>query len=212
MKYVPVRPVIISLVAANLIPLFGVLFLGWSLFYLLFLYWLESVIIGFYGVLKILFYNRLHGVPLAVFFCFHFGLFMIVHFAFIIAIFGVPEFLRAAEGFGELGTFDLIRQSIRQVGITGAALFVSHGVSFITYTVRGGAEREESRPGIVQLMTSPYSRIVVMHITVMLGGFVSFSLGSPVWALIVMVLLKTLIDVKLHMKEHQRYVFIRQRV
>jgi hypothetical protein len=36
-----------ALIAANLVPLGGVLFAGWSAFEVVFLYWLENLIIGF---------------------------------------------------------------------------------------------------------------------------------------------------------------------
>ena len=37
---------VVFLVAVNLIPLFGVLFLGWGLFPIMVLYWLENGIVG----------------------------------------------------------------------------------------------------------------------------------------------------------------------
>ena len=44
----------ISLLIVNLIPLFGALFLGWSLFSILIIYWLESAVIGFYTLIKMI--------------------------------------------------------------------------------------------------------------------------------------------------------------
>jgi hypothetical protein len=44
----------IVLVVMNLIPLVGVVFFGWSGFNIVFLYWSENVIIGFFNVLKML--------------------------------------------------------------------------------------------------------------------------------------------------------------
>lgn len=41
------------LLAANAIPVIGVMFLGWSLLTILVLYWLENGIVGFWNVLKI---------------------------------------------------------------------------------------------------------------------------------------------------------------
>ena len=43
---------VISLLIANAIPLWGVIFLGWDAFYIVLLYWTENLIIGFYNVLK----------------------------------------------------------------------------------------------------------------------------------------------------------------
>lgn len=44
----------VLLVAANLIPLVGVLFFGWSLWTILVLYWVENGIVGFWAVPRIL--------------------------------------------------------------------------------------------------------------------------------------------------------------
>src|SRR5882724_7957891 len=41
-----------ALIAANALPLFGVLFLGWDTFSIVALYWTENVIIGAINVLK----------------------------------------------------------------------------------------------------------------------------------------------------------------
>jgi hypothetical protein len=41
------RPSVLILVAANLVPLVGVIFWGWDAFVLLMLYWLETAVIAF---------------------------------------------------------------------------------------------------------------------------------------------------------------------
>jgi hypothetical protein len=41
------RPSVLILVAANLVPLIGVIFWGWDAFVLLMLYWLETAVIAF---------------------------------------------------------------------------------------------------------------------------------------------------------------------
>ncbi|QEG35531.1 DUF6498-containing protein [Bythopirellula goksoeyrii] len=48
------KPSVLSLIAANMIPLLGVLFLGWSTFAIVVIYWAENVIIGAINVLKML--------------------------------------------------------------------------------------------------------------------------------------------------------------
>ncbi len=44
---------VLFLIAVNTIPFFGVLFFGWSLFSIMFLYWIENGIIGFFNIFKI---------------------------------------------------------------------------------------------------------------------------------------------------------------
>ena len=48
------KPSVLALIAANIIPLFGVLFLGWSTFAIVVIYWSENVIIGANNVLKMI--------------------------------------------------------------------------------------------------------------------------------------------------------------
>ena len=78
------------------------------------------------------------------------------------------------------------------------ALFVSHGVAFVhNYLLKG----EFSRTYMSTLMGQPYSRVVVMHIAILAGGSLSLSLGSPVGLLIILVVLKTAIDVKMYLRQ-----------
>jgi hypothetical protein len=49
-----ITPSIIFLSIANLFPIYGVLFLGWEVFIILFLFWMENLIIGFFNILRML--------------------------------------------------------------------------------------------------------------------------------------------------------------
>ena len=61
------------LVAVNLIPIAGVLWLDWDLASIIILYWLENLVIGFYTLLKMLHLQGLAGLFPAAFFCLHYG-------------------------------------------------------------------------------------------------------------------------------------------
>lgn len=41
-----------ALIFANTVPLIGVLFFEWSLFAIIFLYWMENIVIGFFNLLR----------------------------------------------------------------------------------------------------------------------------------------------------------------
>jgi len=45
--------------------------------------------------------------------------------------------------------------------------------------------------------------MVVMHVAIIAGGFFSMAFGSPAALLFVLVVLKTIIDVELHLREHK---------
>src|SRR5205823_14331145 len=89
-----ISPSAVVLVAANLVPLAGVLFFGWSVFATLLLFWVENVIVGGFNVLRILWAqpdNPLMWVAKAgmiPFFIVHYGLFTTVHGAFVLTLFG----------------------------------------------------------------------------------------------------------------------------
>ena len=88
-----------------------------------------------------------------------------------------------------------------QVKLAVLALFVSHGVSFVqNYLLK--QEYKITKPD--QLMTSPYGRVIVMHITILAGGFLTMAIGSPAPLLVVMVVLKTVLDINLHNRSHKK--------
>jgi hypothetical protein len=54
-------------------------------------------------------------------------------------------------------------------------------------------------------MGSPYGRVVVMHVAIIFGAFLTAALGSPVGILIILVGLKTSLDVIFHMRQHKKH-------
>ncbi|MGH2838569.1 MAG: DUF6498-containing protein [Thermoleophilaceae bacterium] len=44
----------------------------------------------------------------------------------------------------------------------------------------------------------------MLHLTILFGGFIVAFLGAPIGALIVLVVLKTALDLGLHRREHAR--------
>ena len=47
-------PSLFALILANAVPILGVLFLGWTVFPLVLVYWLENAVIGGFNVAKML--------------------------------------------------------------------------------------------------------------------------------------------------------------
>jgi len=48
---------------------------------------------------------------------------------------------------------------------------------------------------------APYGRVMVMHIVVLLGAFLIEFLGSPIYAVVLLVVLKIAIDLQAHLRE-----------
>jgi hypothetical protein len=207
---------LIALLAANSIPLVGVVFLGWDVFSIVLLYWAENLAIGLYNVLKMAFVKvdrpldhlgKLFFIP---FFCVHFGGFTAAHGLFILLIFkkGNGEFMSENPWPCFLVFLQLLFNVIKQVydiiptdmKFALLGLFVSHGISFVyNYFFKGEYQRES----LNSLMGKPYVRVVVLHITVLVGGFLSMALGEPAAILFVLVVLKTVLDVNFHLRERR---------
>ena len=49
-----------------------------------------------------------------------------------------------------------------------------------------------------------YGRVVVLHLTVLLGAVAAGALGAPVGVVVVFVLVKIVVDVAFHLREHRR--------
>jgi hypothetical protein len=82
------------------------------------------------------------------------------------------------------------------------ALLASHGISFFVNFLGRAGVRSGQRTK--DLMSAPYSRVVVLHLTVLFGGFGVMALGEPWYALAILVLVKLGIDIAAHRREHRR--------
>jgi hypothetical protein len=216
-KYLTNVPLIV-LLAANLVPLWGVIFWDWDAFNVVLLYWSENIIVGFYNILKMAFarvskpaehLGKLFIIP---FFSVHYGGFCAVHGFFVLMLFE-----KADSSFMDNTTWpcffvflqillNVIRHaySIMSLEMRYAmgALFLSHGVSFVyNYLMKG--EYAKIKPD--KLMGSPYARVVIMHVAIIFGAFLTAALGSPVGILIILVGLKTSLDVIFHLRQHKKH-------
>ena len=185
----------LALILRQFVPLVGVLFFGWDLPSVIILFWAESGVIAFYTALKMAMVGKLLAILAVPFFIGHFGGFMAGHFlliyAFIVRGVGATE---PAPGVQEalLGIFNPLWISL-------AVLFFSHGVSFFSNFI---GRREYADTTMQALMTAPYNRIIVMQLALIFGGWIVMLMHSPVPALAVLVLLKTVMDFSAHRKEH----------
>lgn len=197
-------PSSLALIASNLLALWGVLAWGWPVFPLLLLFWLENVVLGLLNVLRMLLVDpadlalwgaKLFMVP---FFCVHYGMFTAVHGALVIGFFGGKEYDRMTHG---LRVLDAAARAVHDYGLwlPLAALAGSHLFSFCwNYILRG----EYQRAALSDLMAKPYGRVIVLHLTVLFGGWAVMLLGSPYWALLLLLGLKIWFDLRAHLKEH----------
>lgn len=209
-------PSTLILLAANLVPLVGVLAWGWDAFVLLVLYWLETAVIAFWTIVRIATTPRdklgdikfqgsdKPGAPLglALFFTLHAGIFMAVHFMFLWALFA-GSWARKIDGPREF-----IDQIVIGTGlwIPLLVLFLVRGwlIMFETFEPRlrrmfriAPPRRPQATASLTPAESSLfglYVRIFVMQFTILAGAWVALLLGA-VGAYALLVLLKTGIDV-----------------
>jgi hypothetical protein len=222
---------IVALVGFNLLPLVGVLFLRWNVMTILVLYWVENGIVGLLNVPKMLLaaapdepatrsvdvrglepVTVPRGSPVAKaalvsFFLVHYGIFWLVHGVFVFAlpmfagIGGFTDFRTLPDGTVQFYDSTVADPNWSAVAFGAVGLAISHGTSFVVNFL---GRREYLRVTIARQMFAPYGRLVILHLTILFGAFVSLTIGSPIGAVIVLVLLKTGLDLWLHLREHGR--------
>lgn len=193
-----------TLVLSNVIVIILAVVQGWSLLNLMWVYVIQSLIIGFFNFFKILNLknfstknfriNNKKAEPTpetkkftAVFFAIHYGLF---HFGYIM-------FLSAGLPLFNAGQHEPIR--VGYLLFVSLLFFINHLFSFY-YNKKKDSNKT---PNIGTVMFFPYARILPMHLTIVLGGiFISMENYSKI-ILAFFLILKTLADLIMHNVEHQ---------
>ena len=214
-----------ALVLANLVPLAGLLVLGWSPIAVLVLYWLESGAVGLYGIVRIVSASgedrrnplagaagrALQKLMLVPFFALHYGLFWVAHGLLVRLVAGAGDGagLGVATGIqllddlspGALGPGVLIDGVDEALTYALVALVVSHGVSLVLNWFLGGEYRRAAPSAET---TAVYARVLVLQLVVLIAfvPVLLFDVEVPVVA--VLVVGKTAVDLGLHVREHRR--------
>lgn len=192
----------VFLLLSNLITLILALVQHWNVITVLIIYVIQSIIIGFFTFIKILTWNpgpkgwveakgkvvilpkifgRIANLFLAGFFALHYGTFQAVYLFFLV-------------GFGFMTKMPL--SEFPAILIASMAFFIAHLVSYIMH--------RKEQESIAHLMGYPYLRIIPMHFTIILGGaFMMFSQAAAPFILAFFIILKTLVDVIFHKKQHE---------
>lgn len=206
------------ILVANGVTLAVALWQGWGVVQLMWPFWIQSVIIGWYARQRMLKLSRFctEGFRInnravdptpatrrstANFFALHYGLFHLVYLFFLMAMTG-----DASSG----GTIQVTNSS---TGVTSEVMVGSvHPLDFLIFAVLGvgfwrthRASHAEhvaadlgGKPNIGTLMFMPYVRILPMHLAIIIG--VAMGGMGAVW---LFMLLKTGADVGMHKLEHR---------
>lgn len=185
----------ISLIVSNIIVIILAIVQGWDVATVLWVYWMQSIIIGFFQFLRILSLKNfstenftINNQPVsptlqtktftAFFFLFHYGF---SHFIYAIFIF---NFFKSTKAFDFTYLF-----------LGGLVFFINHFFSYYHNRIID----QQKTPNIGTLMFAPYARIIPMHLVIVLGAFFAnqiqlfFFLG-----------LKTAADLLTHIYKHQK--------
>jgi len=199
-------PSTLVLIASNMMVLYGLLFLGWGVFAMIFLFWMENLIIGVFNVFKMvlnrpgeaaLWFGKLFMIP---FFIVHYGMFTAVHGLFVLELFGPEPVKKMVHSpFEPEPYFYVVEHG--HFGYMLAFLIFSHAFSFVANYIM---KAEYETTTLQRLMSAPYGRVVVLHLTVLFGGFLLLWLGSPLAGLVLLLGLKIVFDVFAHTREHRK--------
>lgn len=183
----------IGLIIANIVTIIVAVVQKWNVIEVMWVYWAQSIIIGFFHLLKLwdstkssyklpipfflrpLFSLLSDHIFLPVFFLAHYGFFHALYFEFIYKQGHPPSGILAIS-----------------FAICILIFFVNHGISYW----RNRSSLESNTGG---RFFAPYVRIIPMHITLIFGSFYAKSMGT----LVLFLILKTVADLIMHMVEHR---------
>lgn len=191
-------PVLLTL-AFNLLPLICALTFGWSLLSLMLLYWAENVIVGVINVIKMIVASANKGIAKKLsmlfdvpFFIVHYGMFCAVHGVLILVIFnGEPD--RSFEDPRELPFYFLQQVHLDTFFALNLILLATFHLYRFTFEWLLPGVWRTTDPFVQMFM--PYGRIIVVHIAVLVGGFIASLAGSTWIAVLLLALLKTVLEV-----------------
>ena len=183
------------LILSNLIVIVLAVVQRWQVIELLWVYWLQNIVIGFFNWRRMinlkefstanLKTNGLQAPPtrktkrsMARFFLVHYGFFHAAYLFFLVQV------------IDDISSKVLLHWTI---GLT--IFFINHYFSY-----RYNRELDDAcLPDIGNIMFLPYLRVIPMHLV--LGFAISIGIRS-LWSLLFFLLLKTIVDVLMHVIEH----------
>lgn len=200
------NPSLFLLLAVNVTTIYLALSQNWNLMDILWIYWFQSVVIGFYNFIRIFtldpkkfegfrYKNQLKKPTrltlrfLALFFAFHYGSFHL----------GYAVSLLLTSLMGPLSLFP-VKFSLNPsyILISSLFFFANHSFSFFY----NNSKEKDRKYTLTRLMFFPYLRILPMQIIIPLG-FLTGPVDIPNKILFFLTL-KTLADLGMHAVEHKK--------
>lgn len=187
----------------DLLPVIAVFAFGWGATPLVALYWLENLVIGAFTILRMIGTAIASVVSLAMalfmvpFFFFHYGMFCFVHGMFIRAF-------AAGEDGGAFEPVSLIQWAVgtapEMLWFVASIIVISALYYVFDFLLRG--EYKTSSPPAE--MFSPYGRIVTLHIAILLGAGVAFSLNEPLAGVLLLIFIRVVFGMLLAVQRRRK--------
>ena len=179
---------IFIILIGNAVPLAGFVLWQWNTFQIIFLYWMESFVVGIFSLLEVWILEEQgdqidNGMPPPLVL-----VFMLVYFSILFLYFaGVCRVLGAKDFENQL---DVFKPFIPQIIIFAVAFLISHSIRFWQFTIR--AKKKELSTLIH--FSNPFLRLVVVHLLLVTGMFWIYYKHASLIFFAVMSLAKSLID------------------
>lgn len=200
------NPIVLTGLAVDLAPIYGVLAWGWSATPLVLVYWTENVISGVMTLPRIFISGASYGwkmMPISLFLCaffvVHYGMFCAVHGTFLM-VFAVAGDAIHGGAAPSLGFFDSVMMNIPgmiRVAIAsglhvdwllGAIIAWQVIVFMWEFILKGGWKR--TNPMVE--MFSPYGRIIILHFGLFAGFGALLLLGQPMIGVLGLILFRAI--------------------
>ena len=205
-------PISWAILAVDLFPLLAVLTMGWGATPLVFLYWLENLIIGAVTLARMVAASVKNGPSglaimgfLGPFFIVHYGMFCLVHGVFVSAFSTLSGGADGSTGVPDFTTpFFLIDQALSSganMSLFVVAIIALQAFLFVQDYLLGG---EFKTADVRSEMMAPYGRIIVLHIGIFAGAFALVALGEPMIGILALILLRALWGVALSVHRRSR--------
>ncbi len=214
------EPSTLILIAANAVPIAGILFWHWDAFLLLLLYWMETAILGFWTMVAVAISPEKAMGPLGkgksrigmiAFLLLHAGIFMGVHFMILWDLFaggwasrihGIVDFFRLIVIGQDLWLPLLVLFLVRGLVVLATILEPKWLPGWSPQPAPAVSDSETAFP-ISGPLFGFYARIIVMQLALIFGGVIAVLAGAGA-SLIVLVIIKTAIDLGLFLNADQR--------
>lgn len=201
---------ILGLLIFVAVPVVGILWLGWDWREVVLLYWLENVTVGVVTVISMLRSPRLTDAGrtpitfngssrpaprfgLVLFFMAHYGIFTLVHGVFVLLM------VR-----GVFGMYAGKPPALDAAPIDLGGILLTWGVGSVVQIVLACIAPRDGLAAVGTLFSSPYRRIIVLHVTVLGGAWLISRLDWPAAAALLLVALHFALDLRSALGERDR--------